>query len=192
MNKLDYNNWVTKGLLIAFTISLGAFLFTLHHDGKMRDDVRHLRQQLAHASVPLKVDTIRDSIPVFTEVVKQVDKTDYKKQLADRELIKDLKLELSKVVAENRMLREAKDQVPLEHVGDSVFAYHDHWADIVVNVPERTADYAVRDSFVTLIDRIPRHHFLWWSWGTKGYRVKHVNFNEKVKIRYSECILIGK
>lgn len=192
MNKLDYNNWVTKGLLIAFTMSLGVTLLMCHHESDDQRRIRGLEQQLAHGTIQMLHDTIRDTIPVVTQVVREVDKTDYKQQLADRQLIKDLKLELSKVVAENRMLRSTRDTVYMTREADSLFSYHDHWADFEVNTSSGRLGYCVRDSFDTFVDRIPKHRLLWWSWGTKGYRVKFVNYNPNVEIITNEMILINK
>ena len=33
-----------------------------------------------------------------------------------------------------------------------------------------------------------RHHFLWWRWGVKGYKVKVVNFNPHSTIRYNTYV----
>ena len=157
------------------------------------EQIRDLQLQLAQSQIQVKTDTIRDSIPVVTQKVVTVDKTDYKKQLADQELIKDLKLRISEIQAENTMLREARDTVPLQPTGqDSIFSYHDLWADFEVNLIRRNLAYCVRDSFKTFIDRIPKHKFLWWRWGTKGYQVKHVNFNKNVRVKYCQTIYVDE
>ena len=89
-------------LLLAFVSYYAERLRTNHLQQRIRD----LEVQLAHATIPVKTDTIRDSIPVVTQQIITVDKTDYKKQLADQELIRDLKLRISEIQAENTMLRE--------------------------------------------------------------------------------------
>ena len=152
--------------------------------------INDLTVQLAHSKVPMQRDTIRDSIPVVKQRVVEVDKTDYKQQLADKQLIKDLGLKVDQLVSENKMLREAKDSVTLAAVNDSVFAYHDHWADFEYLTRQQLLKYAVRDSFETNVSRIYKHRFLWWRWGTKGYQVQHVNFNPNVDIIYDQYIMI--
>ena len=191
MNKLDYNNWVTKGLAFAFCIALAAFLITLQHDGKLRDDVRSLKVQLAHSYMPMKVDTIRDSVPVYETVVKEIDRTDYKKQVADRQLIKDLKIKLADVTEENRLLTRQLRQIQLQprEEGDSLLEFHDQWADLIYDTTTNNLDFTVRDSLVTFVTRVPRHKFLWFRWGTKGYQVRIASFNPYTQLKYEGFIL---
>lgn len=152
--------------------------------------IQELELRLAAASVPLKNDTIHDSILVQSQQVIEIDKTDYKKQLADEQLIKDLQLKVSQVVSENRMLRETRDTVYMTKQGDSIFCYHDRWADFEYNVPQQLLNYVVRDSLYTNLSRIYKHKFLWWRWGTKGYQAKYVNLNPHVAIRYNQYIMV--
>ena len=191
MNKLDYNNWVTKGLAFAFCIALAAFLITLQHDGKLRDDVRSLKVQLAHSYMPMKVDTIRDSVPVYETVVKEIDRTDYKKQVADRQLIKDLKIKLADVTEENRLLTRQLRQIQLQprEEGDSLLEFHDQWADLIYDTTTNNLYFTVRDSLVTFVTRVPRHKFLWFRWGTKGYQVRIASFNPYTQLKYEGFIL---
>jgi hypothetical protein len=156
------------------------------------NQIDDLKVQLAHAQVPLKTDTIRDSIPVFTQQIIEIDKTDYKQQIADRQLIKDLGLKVDQLTSENKTLREARDTVFLSQENDSVYAYHDHWADFEYLTRQQLLKYAVRDSFDTFVNRVYKHRFLWWRWGTKGYEMKHVNYNPNVTIRYNRYIMIDK
>lgn len=180
----------------------GAVVYYLGYQREvaLKDQIRDLQVQLAHASIPTEIGTIRDSLPTASQQAVEVDKTDYKKQIADRKLIKDLELQISQIKAENTMLRETIGKVKLEPVRpaadslttapDTLFAYHDQWVDFRLNTQDHILDYAMRDSLKTYIDRIPKHKFLWWRWGTKGYRVKHVNFNPHSKIIYSQTILV--
>ena len=129
--------------------------------------VNDLSVQLAHSKVPMQRDTIRDSVPVVKQRVIEIDKTDYKQLEEDKQLIKDLGLKIDQLVSENKMLRETKDSVLLKAVNDSVFAFHDHWADFEYLTCQQLLKYAVRDSFVTDVTRIYKHRFLWLRWGTK-------------------------
>ena len=154
--------------------------------------VSDLSVQLAHSQVPMQRDTIRDSIPVVKQRVVEIDTTDYKQMEEDKKLIKDLGLKVDQLVSENKMLRETRDSVMLKAVNDSVFAYHDHWADFEYLTRQQLLKYAVRDSFVTDVTRIYKHRFLWLRWGTKGYQVHHVNFNPNVDVKYNQFIMIKK
>ena len=177
--------------MICFTILsiIGAVRYGVRNQD-LQMQINDLSVQLAHSKVPMQRDTIRDSIPVVKQRVVEVDKTDYKQQLADKQLIKDLGLKVDQLVSENKMLREAKDSVTLAAVNDSVFAYHDHWADFEYLTRQQLLKYEVRDSFDTKVSRIYKHRFLWWRWGTKGYQVHHVNFNPHVDIKYDQYIMI--
>lgn len=180
-------------LLALICMTLICLLGAMKYSAKCQDlelQVSDLSVQLAHSKVPILRDTIRDSIPVISQRVVEVDKTDYKQQLADRQLIKDLGLKVKQLVSENKMLREARDSVLMKAVNDSVFAYHDRWADFEYLTRQQLLRYAVRDSFVTTVSRIYKHRFLWWRWGTKGYQVHHVNFNPHVDIVYDQYIMI--
>ncbi|MCR4602479.1 MAG: hypothetical protein K5683_02950 [Prevotella sp.] len=183
-------------LIIAAVLAAVLCLFlerSCSRASSLESQVRDLQVQLAHSQVPIKTDTIRDSIVVTTVRVVEVDKTDYKKQLADRQLIKDLQIKLSDVTAENRSLREMAGKVALHGAdSDSVISYHDRWADFDFNRKSRVLDYKVRDSVVTYIDRIPKHKFLWWRWGTKGYKVSHVNFNPNAEVKFESFIMVNK
>lgn len=71
---------------------------------------------------------------------------------------------------------------------DSLFSYHDQWADLSLSLKDTTFYYNIRDSLATVVYREYRHRFLWWRWGTKGYRLKIVNFNPRSKVTYNKYI----
>lgn len=191
---------ILTALVILLLTGLTVYYVWYQRESALNAQIRDLQIQLAHARIPMQTGTIRDSLPTASQQAVEVDKTDYKKQLADRKLIKDLELQISQIKAENTMLRETIGKVRLEPVrpaadslpsaADTLFAYHDLWVDFRLNTQDHTLDYAMRDSLKTYIDRIPKHKFLWWRWGTKGYRVKHVNFNPHSKIVYSQTIIV--
>lgn len=191
---------ILTALVILLLTGLAVYYVGHQRESALNAQIRDLQIQLAHARIPMQTGTIRDSLPTASQQAVEVDKRDYKKQLADRKLIKDLELQISQVKAENTMLRETIGKVRLEPVrpaadslptaADTLFAYHDQWVDFRLNTQDHTLDYAMRDSLKTYIDRIPKRKFLWWRWGTKGYRVHHVNFNPHSKIRYSQTIIV--
>ena len=179
--------------LAMICMTIVCLLGALRYGAKCQDlelQVSDLSVQLAHSQVPMQRDTIRDSVPVVSQRVVEIDKTDYKQLEEDRQLIKDLGLRVEQLVSENKMLREARDSVRMKAVNDNVFAYHDRWADFEYLTRRQLLRYAVRDSFVTTVSRIYKHRFLWWRWGTKGYQVHHVNFNPHVDVKYDQYILL--
>lgn len=150
--------------------------------------IRELQVRLAQSEE--KVDTfyIHDSIPVTRIQVVEVDRTDYKKLLADKDLIKELGLKVSQLESENRTLLATRDTVVLEPENDSVMTYRDKWVSFRYLMCERVLDYSVRDSLSAYVSREYKHRFLWWRWGTKGYNVSVVSHNPKCKVEYSKYI----
>ena len=85
------------------------------------------------------------------------------------------------------------DTVPAQHrPADSLFYYSDQWADLSLSLKDTTFYYNIRDSLATVVYREYKHHFLWWKWGTKGYRLKILNFNPHSRVTYNKYIKAGK
>lgn len=186
-------------ILVVFIV-MGLLCSEYRANSLLRSQVKDLQVQLAESRQKADTFYIRDSIPVWKERVVEVDRTDYKKLLADKELIKELNLRVSQVEAENRMLLGTRDTVYLSengqelHGGDTtrVLRYHDQWADFSYFEEKRRLEYSVRDSLTTYVTREYKHRFLWWKWGTKGYNVYHVNYNPHSRIYYNKYIRVKK
>ena len=187
-------------VVIFIVLSLSGLLCSEYRaNSSLLSQVRDLRVQLAESEQKADTFYIRDSIPVWKERIVEVDRTDYKKLLADKALIKDLQLKVSQVEAENRMLLGSRDTVYL--VADStaepsstVLSYHDRWADFSYFEEKRRLEYSVRDSLTTYVTREYKHRILWGliKWGTKGYNVYHVNYNPHSRIYYNKYIRVKK
>lgn len=179
--------------IILLAILLGGFLYWDNRESRfLRNRINELELRLAKGN---KADTfmIRDSIPVWKDKVIEVDKTDYKKQLADRELIKSLELRVSQVLAENRTLLRMHDAVnllPSFGVKDSLLRYSDKWVSFSFDVRDSVLEYDVRDSVTTIISKEYKHKFLWFRWGTKGYQVFLISHNPKSRIEYNQFISV--
>ena len=201
MYDLDIAKKDLRKLAIALAVIMGlnvlvfvgrTFYKYAKENRELHQKVDDLQVSLAHATIPLQRDTIRDSIPVVRQKVVTIDKTDYKRQVADAQLIKDLKLKVSRIEAENDILKSTRDTVTLQPAQDSLLKYRDRWTSFEYDTGTRRLAYTVRDSIVTFVDRIPKHRFLFWQWGTKGYNITHVNFNPNSSIEYSRLLLVGK
>lgn len=182
-------------VIIVLVFSLGLLCSEYRANHSLQSQVRDLQVQLSE--IQQKSDTfyIRDSIPVWKERIVQVDKTDYKKLLADKELIKELKLKVSQIEAENRLLMGTRDTVYLsKSERDSVLRYHDQWVDFSYFEYKKRLEYSVRDSLTTYVTREYKHRILWGliKWGTKGYNVYHVSHNPRSKIYYNKYIRVKK
>lgn len=181
-------------VVIFILVLIGFFCCENRENRLLKSQIRDLQVQLAESSQKVDTFTIRDSIMVWKERIVEVDKTDYKKLLSDRELIKDLQLKVSQLESENRTLLSTRDTVVLHAINDSVFSYSDKWCTFVLvnRNDERVLDWEVRDSLTTYVAREYKHKFLWWRWGTKGYNVYIVNHNPKCKVEYNKYIKIKK
>jgi len=156
-----------------------------------------LRRELARARMyqPIERDTIRDTIPVVSAPVSQLTAASYKKDIADEQLIKDMGLKASSISSQQTATTETRNIVTVKaeatpYVGGEakIFAYHDQWADFMLK--DTILSYAVRDSVTTYVYREYKHKFLWWRWGTKGYRVKMINFNPHSTIKHVDYIKV--
>ena len=170
----NYKNTLLS-LLAVILAAVGVFLAwnDLH---KNKQKVEALRTQLAHAQTEplIQHDTIRDTVPVATSTAIPMERSTYKNELADKQLIKELRLKLGQIEAQQR------------------YEYADRWAHFTLSMkpPDTTLAYTVSDSVLTLVYREYKHKFLWWRWGTKGYKVKVVNFNPHATIRYNQYIKV--
>ena len=184
-------------IICAVPIAILAIFFCLQYRSqveRLKDDVNRLSVELAHAHIPLQRDTIRDSIEVVTQTGVEVVPKKMKEALAaDKQLIKDLRLKVKQLEALQTTVVVTSDTVPAHHnYGDSIFYYNDLWADLRLNLKDTTFYYNIRDSLSTIVYREYRHHFLWWKWGTKGYKVKIVNFNPHARVIYNKYIKAEK
>ena len=133
---------------------------------ELEDKNNRLSVELAHAQIPMQRDTIRDTVEVVTQTVVEVVPKKMKEALAaDQQLIKDLQLKVKQLEAVQTTVLQVGDTVPAQYrPHDSIFTYHDQC----------------------------RHHFLWWKWGTRGYRLKIANFNPHARVIYNKYIKAGK
>lgn len=170
-----------------------AGLLCLHQRGKMtelKEEKERMSVQLAHARIPLQRDTIRDSFPVVTQTVVEVVPKRMKEALAEQEqTIKDLKLKMKQLEAAQTTTIETSDTVQAEYQPrDSCYYYSDQWVDLSLRLNDTTFYYNIRDSLATYVYREYKHRFLWWRWGTKGYKVKVVNFNPHATVIYNAYV----
>lgn len=189
--KLLKKYWLYALPVIALSVALGVLG---RRNGKLKQERESLSVELAHAQMapPIVHDTIRDTVPVSTAPVVVMEKATYKKEIADRQLLKDLRLRAAQVETQQLTGTETHDTVSLSAKGTAVYEYHDRWADFRIEAKptDTLLAYSVRDSAYTIVYREYKHRFLWWKWGTKGYKVKVVNFNPHATIRYNQYIKI--
>ena len=180
--------------LLTVAIAIVSLVLTKLDDHHRKQEVGELKAQLAHAQIEplIQRDTIRDTVTVATSAAIPVERSTYKNELADKQLIKELRLKLGQIEAQQLSGTDIHDTVRLEAKTNSRYEYADRWARFTLRMkpPDTTLVYTVSDSVTTLVYREYKHKFLWWRWGTKGYKVKVVNFNPHATIRYNQYIKV--
>ena len=174
--------------LVLAALAIDLLIFCSAKIGKLDDENNELKRQVHAMSIaysPMQRDTIRDSVSLISQPVVQIEKSEYK-DLADKQLIKDLKLKIAQITAQHNTVVSTQGAVKL--VKDSnIYTYKDKWTRFTLMPPD-SLQYAITDSIVTLVAREYKHKFLWMKWGTKGYTVKVLNFNPHSTILYNTYI----
>lgn len=191
---LKHPLWASVAILVLLAIlsAVVSYLDT-HQISSLQKENEELKVQLAHARInsPITYDTINDTVAVATIPVTVVSRSDYKKELADKRLLEETDIPPNDVEEQYTMATGISDSVRMYRKAD-IFRFHDRWADFTLSLPDTLLSYSVRDSVVCFITRIPRHHFLWWHWGTKGYEVKIRNFNPNSTVKHAQFVKITK
>lgn len=158
---------------------------------RQQEEIQTLQAKLAHARVYKNIisEVLRDSSTVATHEASTIDKRTYKKEFANRELLKELGVKPRDVSAQADVATSTGDSMKLAS-RDSIFFYRDTWAAFRFSLRDSSLSYQVRDSLSTIVIREYKHRFLFWRWGTKGYKIKIVNYNPHSKITYSNYLNI--
>lgn len=180
------------GIVIAVLISVIISLSTLLKKERIESNRQSGNVEALFSE--LKTYKVRDSLNAVES--KQLRLTieelnEYRE--ADAKLIKELKLKPAQIEYITHTKVVTKDSVVFV-LKDSCFNYVDKWAEFNGCIRSDTIDfnYKTSDSLSTVVNREYKHRFLWFRWGTKGYRMKIVNHNPRSRITYNEFIKIEK
>ena len=132
-----------------------------------------------------------DSFNYGSFEVEILSKRDVKKAV-DTAIASDIGMPRSSVESKMGLSIATTDTVKLTQKAESIYIYKDRWLDAKVNLYDSTMTYKARDSLSQYIERIYKHKFLFWKWGTKGYRVHIINHNPNSKIEYADYIRVGE
>lgn len=178
-------------VIVLTALCIGFAVYMTYYEHSKDAEVKDLRAQLANAQVkqPIQRDTIHDSIPVATSTVLNIDSRTYKREIADKQLLKDLQLRIGQIEAQQRVGTRTADTIQMKPPNAfGRYDYKDQWAEFHISIPDSLMTYSIRDSITTLIYREYKHKFLWWKWGTKGYKVKVINFNPHSTVLYNQYV----
>lgn len=167
-------------------------------DRRVKKENEELREELARQQqyVPLKRDTIRDSVEVITQKIVEVERVKEVLTEEDKELIKDLGSRVKDLEAYQKLGTRTEAEVTLapndssdsKSENDSMFVYSDAWLDLKYNTYSRGLLIRLQDSLAIAVEKEYKKKFLWWKWGTKGYQVKAVSFSPYSTIRYNTFV----
>ena len=132
-----------------------------------------------------------DSFNYGSFEVEILSKRDVKKAV-DKAIASEIGMPRSSVESKMGLTIATTDTVKLTQKTESIYIYKDRWLDAKVNLYDSTMTYKARDSLSQYIERIYKHKFLFWKWGTKGYRVHIINHNPNSKIEYADYIRVGE
>lgn len=132
-----------------------------------------------------------DSFNYGSFEVEIFSKRDVKKAV-DKAIASEIGMPRSSVESKMGLSIATTDTVKLTQKAESIYIYKDRWLDAKVNLYDSTMTYKARDSLSQYIERIYKHKFLFWKWGTKGYRVHIINHNPNSKIEYADYIRVGE
>ena len=132
-----------------------------------------------------------DSFNYGSFEVEILSKRDVKKAV-DKAIASDIGMPRSSVESKMGLSIATTDTVKLTQKAESIYIYKDRWLDAKVNLYDSTMTYKARDSLSQYIERVYKHKFLFWKWGTKGYRVHIINHNPNSKIEYADYIRVGE
>ena len=132
-----------------------------------------------------------DSFSYGSFDVEVLSKRDVKKAV-DKAIASEIGMPRSSVESKMALTIATTDTVKLTQKAESIYIYKDRWLDAKVNLYDSTMTYKARDSLSQYIERIYKHKFLFWKWGTKGYRVHIINHNPNSKIEYADYIRVGE
>ena len=132
-----------------------------------------------------------DSFSYGSFEVEILRKRDVKKAV-DKAIASEIGMPRSSVESKMGLSIATTDTVKLTQKAESIYIYKDRWLDAKVNLYDSTMTYKARDSLSQYIERIYKHKFLFWKWGTKGYRVHIINHNPNSKIEYADYIRVGE
>lgn len=110
---------------------------------------------------------------------------------ADAKLIKELKSRPKDIEYITTTVTETKDSIVFVPL-NGLFHYSDKWATFDINTNDSSFNYSFTDSIKSFIQREYKHKFLWFRWGTKGYKITIINFNPKSRIKYNDFIKVEK
>lgn len=186
--------------LVVLALWVLAAILICSCDRRLKKENEKLRQELAHAQqyVPLQRDTIRDTVQMIVQPIVELEKVKEGLSKEDQQLLKDMNAKIQAIESYQKVSTETRAEVVLNRdtavaenerlPPDSLLTFRDAWLDLKYNTYTQGLLIRLQDSLAIAVEKEYKRRFLWWKWGTKGYRVKAVSFCPYTTIRYNTYI----
>lgn len=174
-------------IVILFLIILLSSLFSIYKTQKKELGIQ--KENNTTLMTNIKTSKIRDSLNVSEIGRLQLEKDQleqYKQNVL--KLIKDLELKPAQVQTITNTSIITKDSIVFQ-LKDSCINHKTQWIDVHGCLGD-TLYVSSTDSISQIIYKEYKHKFLWFKWGTKGFKQKIVNYNPNSRIKYAEWIEI--
>ena len=111
----------------------------------------------------------------------------------DAQTIESLKLKLKTVLSVANVSTHTEQQIitPTIKTDSTVcFNYNDNFISVSACSDSKNTKlyYSMTDSLTTVINTIPKHKFLWWSWGVKAININILSKNPNTTFTYLDYI----
>jgi len=193
--------------LLAAVLCVGGVTVYQHRTIQRVKAERDTYQQNTHGLLA-QIDTLRkdSAMQAYQIQALKLDVDEYKQYRAeDLQTIKALGLKLKNVssVSKQEMEVEAPINAPIVEktvVQDSIVtktqtvALHNDYInfDGTIHGDSLSAQINIPIQLTQIVHKIPKHKFLWWSWGCKAIKQVIVTNNPYVNLKYSEYIELTK
>ena len=191
--------------LVVFWIIVGLLVYSLFGcDRALKKEIEQLREELTKNQqyVPLKRDTIRDSVVMVTQKIVEVEKIKEVLSDEDKALLKDMGAKISAIESYQKIGTSTMAEVTLQPdtnaanerlpPADSLLTFKDAWMDLKYNNVSKNLSIRFQDSLSIAVEKEFKKKFLWWKWGTKGYQVKAVSLCPYTTIRYNTYVKVKR
>ena len=183
-----------KRLLIEIAIFLSLCITISVLYNKYQHQKEEAQRQSANVGVltsDIKRYKVNDSLNAVSLTALRFNVDELNKYKTDAEnTIKELKLKPSRVEYITKTVTVTKDSIHFV-LKDSCINYKDKWLEVYGCIGGKLSILST-DSITSIIHREYKHKFLWWKWGTKGYKQEIINYNPHSEIKYSEFIKVEK
>ena len=169
---------------------------TIQEVAKDRDTYRNNTYGLMSNIEELRKDSMEQAYQIQALSFTIDEYKEYRAE--DMKTIESLKLQLKNITTISKQSLEVnvpisvpltKEESQIKPISTNVRLHNEHISFIgTVTNDSLTAKIQVPIQLTQIVHKVPKHKFLWWSWGCKGIKQIVVSNNPYVNLKYSEYI----